>query len=52
MHVSAALFVNRNRLICKLLDYFEDFAAALAFVFVNGQLSSSIAEAAAPDAAR
>ena len=52
MHVSTALIVNRHRLIGKLLDHFEDIAAALAFVFVNGQLSDSISEVFGPDAAR
>ena len=39
MHVSAAFFVNRYRFIRKFLDYFEGFAAAFAFVFVNRQRS-------------
>jgi len=52
MHVSPAFFVNRDRLVRKLLDYFEGFTAAFAFVFVDGQLSNSIAEAVAPESER
>jgi hypothetical protein len=39
MHVCAALIVNRYRLVGELLDNFEGFAAAFAFVFVNWQRS-------------
>ena len=53
MHVCPALVVNRYRLISELLDNFEGFAAAFAFVFVDWQRSSSIAaEAPARDEAR
>src|SRR3984885_14723807 len=37
MHVSPAFFVDRQRFIGKLLDNFEGFAAAFAFVFVKWQ---------------
>ena len=52
MHVSPAFFVNRQRLIGKLLDHFEGFAAAFAFVFVNGQRFELYCGGASPDAAR
>jgi hypothetical protein len=50
--MSAAFFVHCQGLIGELLDHFEGFAAAFAFVFVKGQCPNSTGAGVDPGAVR